>query len=434
MPSASRFIIAGVVIVTIVLFATVTKIEPFDSGLDHALEGSGPIVESNNAMDRFVMYLNVAIMIFIGFGYLMTFVHRYTYSALGFTFICSVLAILLGILLDGFWYNVEHGEWHAIPVDIKALILGLFSAAAVMISFGALLGRTTLGHMLFVTIVEVFMYSLNIYICEKIIKLKDIGGTIIIHTFGAYFGLATSWAAARRRKGVEPKELAPSHTSDTFAMSGTIWLWICWPTFVGGMAETTDEAVSSFINTIFCLMGSCMGAFLASMIFRHGNKLDMVDIQNATLAGGVSIGASANLFSSVALALGLGVGVGIWSVVGYTWITPFLQKKINLADTCGIHNLHGMPGFIGGCISVLALLGRDQFRPIWWRNLISIPITLSMAIASGLTVGYLLSCYNDVDPGLHGEDSVTWNVPSEVAEAAGAQGAAAELKTSVEVV
>ena len=32
----------------------------------------------------------------------------------------------------------------------------------------------------------------------------------------------------------------------------------------------------------------------------------------------------------------------------YVYIQPKLQEVIGLEDTCGIHNLHAMPGFLGG--------------------------------------------------------------------------------------
>jgi hypothetical protein len=69
-----------------------------------------------------------------------------------------------------------------------------------------------------------------------------------------------------------------------------------------------------------------------------------VHIQNATLAGGVSIGSSANLTLVPAWSVMVGVLAGALSTLGYIYVTPYLEGKIKLHDTCGVHNLHGMPG------------------------------------------------------------------------------------------
>lgn len=40
--------------------------------------------------------------------------------------------------------------------------------------------------------IEIFIYALNESICVDIFKVSDIGGSMTIHTFGAYFGLAVA--------------------------------------------------------------------------------------------------------------------------------------------------------------------------------------------------------------------------------------------------
>lgn len=83
----------------------------------------------------------------------------------------------------------------------------------------------------------------------------------------------------------------------------------------------------------------------------------MVHIANSTLAGGVAIGSSADVVLDPVHSLLLGSIAGVISVLGFEYLTvlfyleklnldfqPFLDRKFKIQDTCGVHNLHGMPG------------------------------------------------------------------------------------------
>ena len=90
-----------------------------------------------------------------------------------------------------------------------------------------------------------------------------------------------------------------------------------------------------------------------------------VHIQNATLAGGVAIGSAANLVIGPGGALAVGVGAGLLSTCGYAYLMPRLEAAIGLRDTCGVHNLHGMPGVLGGLVAALvAVVAPDANAPV----------------------------------------------------------------------
>lgn len=142
-------------------------------------------------------------------------------------------------------------------------------------------------------------------------------------------------------------------TSDTFAMIGTIFLWMFWPSFNGALATETQKH-RVVINTVISLSACCVMSFMFSSLVRPGRKFDMVDIQNASLAGGVAVGSAADLMIQPWAAALIGSLAAILSVLGYTKVQPFLENKIGLYDTCGIHNLHGMPGLMGALGGVIA--------------------------------------------------------------------------------
>ena len=82
-------------------------------------------------------------------------------------------------------------------------------------------------------------------------------------------------------------------------------------------------------------------------------KLDMEVVLNATLAGGVAIGASADVVNSPGLAILIGLLGGFISAVGFKKWNAWLCDKINLHDTCGVQFLHGIPGIFGALVSAI---------------------------------------------------------------------------------
>jgi ammonium transporter Rh len=56
-----------------------------------------------------------------------------------------------------------------------------------------------------------------------------------IHTFGAYFGLAAS-LFFNGKTAKQSKQAGSNYNSNLFAMIGTIFLWMYWPSFNGAIA------------------------------------------------------------------------------------------------------------------------------------------------------------------------------------------------------
>jgi len=89
-------------------------------------------------------------------------------------------------------------------------------------------------------------------------------------------------------------------------------------------------------------------------------KLEMELILNATLAGGVAIGTSADFIKHPAVAMSIGLIGGMLSGLGFKIIGPFLSDKIGLSDTCGVHSLHGMPAVFAAIVSAIIIAGNES--------------------------------------------------------------------------
>ncbi|KAK5643396.1 hypothetical protein RI129_007241 [Pyrocoelia pectoralis] len=297
------------------------------------------------------MFQDVHVMIFAGFGFLMTFLRKYGFSAVGFNFLLAAMMIQWAVLCNGF-YNLDENT--KIPLSIESLLKADVAAAAVLISMGAVLGKTSYIQLLLMGFIEIAVFSSNLYLGSEIFKVSDAGGSIFVHAMGAYFGLGVSYVLCRNKRGSETDNNleGSSYTSDLFAMIGTIFLWMFWPSFNAGELAG-DDRHRAVINTYLSLASCCVTAFAVSAIFTPGHKFDMVHIQNSTLAGGVAVGTAANMMVEPYGAVIIGIVAGSLSVVGYSKLTPLINSKLNIHDTCGVHNLHGMPGVLAGLIGAL---------------------------------------------------------------------------------
>eukprot|EP00794_Sanderia_malayensis_P008260 gene8260-9143_t len=282
----------------------------------------------------------------------MTFPKKYGYSS------------TWSMVINAWLSNAAHGKEdpHKIKINIKNLILSDFTSATILISFGAFLGKTSRLQLIIIAILEVIFAALNETILVYYIVVADVGGSMIVHLFGAYFGVAVAYVLKRKDTTEEenPNE-APTKTSDMFSLLGkfiedwpTIFLWLFWPSFNGAMLGPGDQQQRAIINTYISLASCCTAVFFISPLLNKKFKLNMVHVQNATLAGGVAVGAMANLQIKPWGAMLIGIIAGVLCTLGYEYVTPMLQRKIGLHDTCGVHNLHGMPGILSAIGAAIA--------------------------------------------------------------------------------
>ncbi|CAH0513822.1 unnamed protein product [Peronospora belbahrii] len=233
------------------------------------------------------------------------------------------------------------------------MINGDFAAAAVLISFGAVLGKTTPTQLVWMTFFEIIFYAINEYIVLEKLKVTDAGGSMVIHTFGAFFGLAVTIVLGVPSTYEQVHNTSQYH-SDVFAMIGTLFLWIYWPSFNSALVNDDGfQKERAIMTTVLSIAASCASAFATTKVINSSKKFNMVHLQNATLAGGVAMGTSCNLAISPAVAIIVGIVVGMISVMGYVFLTPSLEHILRMSDTCGIFNLHAMPGLVGGFAGAL---------------------------------------------------------------------------------
>uniref|UniRef100_A0A336M835 CSON012444 protein n=1 Tax=Culicoides sonorensis TaxID=179676 RepID=A0A336M835_CULSO len=302
-------------------------------------------------VQKYPHFEDIHVMIFIGFGFLMTFLKKYGYSATGFNLWVAALVIQWAIIMRGLFEVIHHGG--IIGVSLSDMVGADIASATVLISMGALLGRITPIQLLTMGLIEIVFFAANEYLNIELFRITDVGGSITIHAFGAYFGLACSFILRPSPSdAVTGENEGASYTSDIFAMVGSVFLWIYWPSFNSILVDG-DQQERAILHTYLSLAACTVTTFCMSALLNKDRKYDMVHVQNSTLAGGVAVGSVCNLILHPWGAVMIGILSGVLSVVGYVYITPFLFSKLRLADTCGVNNLHGMPAILSAIFSVI---------------------------------------------------------------------------------
>lgn len=404
-------------VITIILFAVFVVYddgkghghgleEHHDNSSDHEEHEAGP-------MELYPMFQDVHVMIFIGFGFLMTFLKRYGFSSVGVNLLLAAFGLQWGLLMQGLWH-LDNGK---IKINIFKIINADFSTATVLISFGAVLGKTSPVQLLIMTVLEITIFSINEHLVANVLKANDVGASMIIHAYGAYFGLAVARVLYRPglRNGHDNE--GSCYHSDLFAMIGTVFLWMFWPSFNSAIADPGFTQLTAVINTYLSLAACVLSAYALSSLVEHKGKLDMVHIQNATLAGGVAVGTCADMNIGPFGAMLIGFIAGIISTLGFKYLTPILASNLGIQDTCGVHNLHGLPGVLGGLSGIVAVaLGKKDGSAA--MQAIALASSLGFALVGGAVTGFIMKLPVWSQPPDQNcfDDSLYWEVPAEEEE------------------
>ncbi|CAB1353921.1 unnamed protein product [Coregonus sp. 'balchen'] len=311
----------------------------------------------NSLYRDYPFFADVQVMIFIGFGCLLAFLRLYGFSGMVFNFLTATFTIQWAILIQGYFQFYSDGKIH---LGVINLLNAEFACAVVLISFGAVLGKTSPVQLLVMALLEVPIFAVTEWAVLKYLKINDAGGSILIHLFACYFGLGVTFVLYRPSLNDGHVNEITSYQSDILSVMGTLFLWVFWPSFNSALTLKGDDQHRAVLHTFIGLSSSTMTAFALSAVFNKRGKLTMADIQNVTLAGGVTVGASVDMMISPAAAYALGIMGCTACFMGYRYLTPFLARRFRIQDQCGIHNLHGLTGLISCMAGICAILMANE--------------------------------------------------------------------------
>ena len=345
--------------------------------------GPGATLESVTDVQKYNRSIHVMAMLLVGFGFLMVFVKRYGLSAVTATYLLVSIAIPLYIKINGLGILGER------KIEVDRFLLAEFAAASLLICAGAPLGRLKMPQYLLLGLFFVPCYMVNEWILLGgglgLIPhggFVDTGGSILIHAFGALFGLGVVMTMTTESELKIPVE--SNAASDQFSMLGSMVLWLFWPSFCAALVAP-EQVPFTAVNVVISLCGATIATYFVSVALR--GKVSMTDMANAALAGGVAIGSTCDR-ATHSMAFIIGVLGGALSTYGFVVLQGKLQGLVKGIDTCGVTNLHGWPGLFGGIAAVFVVSGISM-----GAQLKGIGIAIVLSLVTGYITGKILAVF-----------------------------------------
>ena len=303
---------------------------------------SAEVVEEGTAqLFQFHRGQDVAFMLML-VAFLMMFIRRYEWGV--------ALATLLVLVTSWPLYVLVHTELLGNALDIEAVIRGLFASITLVIAIGVFLGHISTPLYVLVGVLFVPAYMLNEwFLFTALDGVLDSGGSILVHMFAAYWG----WGVilTLRNQAVRDEPMQTSVHSVSFVWLASMLLFVLWPSFVTALLPP-EEIIPAMINTYLALMASTLVTYVLLVVLKR--IIDPLVFTYAILAGGVAIGATVDLATPwQAWIIGL-VG-GAASTLSFVYLNDRLGTATGALDSMGVHNLHGIPGIIGGLAPLLVV-------------------------------------------------------------------------------
>mmetsp|Transcript_26548 Transcript_26548/g.63459 ORF Transcript_26548/g.63459 Transcript_26548/m.63459 type:complete len:616 (+) Transcript_26548:411-2258(+) len=328
---------------------------------------------------------------------------------------------------------------NSFSLSFMDIIDGMYATVPTLISFGMVVGKMAPVQNVVLVFMNVMAYAFNYWVCIYVIGAFDgTGGSVTTHMFGAFFGAACTAVASPKGAHLDP-DCKGRYQSDIFSLFGSLMIWAYYPSYNSFYAPPeAQQAVA--INTYLALLGSSVAGLTASAIFTGNLKLSIFDAQRSSIAGGVAIGSVANVVAEPWQALLIGAIGGVVCSFSGHFIRLFCINSLGVHDTVGVMSMHGWPGIVGWISGVLFLLpldhdtlsGDNQSKNLPyllpWENVLQHrkgqgdaamaqiiigPMTIAIALVTGLVAGTVAKKITTLDRHLMFKDDSFFHVPDD---------------------
>lgn len=281
------------------------------------------------------------------------------------------------------------------PQDYAMFVFqATFAGTAATIISGAVAERMRFPAYVIISIVVVgfvyptsghWIWGSDGWLAQK--QMVDFAGSTVVHSLGAWMGLAGAIMLGPRLGRFDKNGNATSMHGHSLVLAviGVLILWFGWFGFNGGSTLTGDSSVARIMaNTILCASAGGISCFVVSMVMSKG-EVKIEKLLNGVVGGLVAITAGCAVMEpSGALWLGIFTGVIIY------FFEDFLLNVCKVDDPVNVVAAHGVAGAWGTIALVF-------FAPTANLPLGSVSAQLSVQLQGvfavlvwGLSAGFIL--------------------------------------------
>ena len=313
---------------------------------------------------KYKLFQDINIIIFLGFGFLRSFLKHHSWTSIALTFIGGVLSFEFGLFILICWGGIFKQKWSSGLFNFEHFLDSNYCSAAIVISLGAVLGKISLSQYIFMILFETIFSTFNYVLLRQKLRIIDVGGALTIHLFGSIFGAIfslISFGSKNERERIKKSiHFGSNYNSNIFALFGTLILITYWPSFNTSLIKYEEYKFRGIINTYLAILGSIVGTFCISPICNLG-KIKIKDILNSSFSGAIIVAGCCHIIENLWVSILLGVICGGLTTYLCNIIADRLKRK-GFHDTTDTIYYHGIPGFFGGIITTIFVGNNKEIK------------------------------------------------------------------------
>jgi hypothetical protein len=391
------------------------------------------------------LFVLTAIFVVIGFGLLLSYFKRATFSALFVSIFTVSLTAIVSPILQKLWFNIFITNFQGaapaltdpsrfmqyslggstIYLDYYNLKIMLANSIAQLVTILALFGRLNPAQIIVNSVGFNFCWNLNYFLCALLatnspdLRIYDDYQINCVYLFAACYGLIASLLIRQPTTPLTP-EFSSNNNSTVTAHLGTFFLFLafCVTTTLYTVKYTVSSGETqrafiwqeAFISTFVALSASVVSTYAFSVLFNRNYRLGIRGSLVGTITGAIIYGPVAGTCINIGAAIACGIFAGFLSALFFEKIFPSINGR-TVKDSFGVMGIL-IVSFIGTFfISPIVLKTYYNYSvdlpTLYPQNspstayfignkdavgwvLIYVGVSMGIGLASGLLIGLLM--------------------------------------------